>query len=137
MQLYPIWKHNIKTVCGKMQLYPIWKHNIKQHVEKCAGTPMLTNCSIIFKNALVPPCPILLRKWQTSFIDKCPPHGSCPNKSPPPPSKSLDAKAPGWGQIFGANPGVRRGMVMDEIDICIKINACCLTLAIFCFVLLS
>ena len=29
MQLYPIWKHNIKPVYGKMQLYPIWKHNIK------------------------------------------------------------------------------------------------------------
>ena len=33
---------------------------------------------------------------------------------PAPPGKSWNAKAPGWGQIFGANPrGVRGGMVMD------------------------
>ena len=40
--------------------------------------------------------------------------------APPPPGKSLDAKAPGWGQIFGANPGCAGGMVMDEIDTCTK-----------------
>ena len=28
-------------------------------------------------------------------------------------------KRPGWGQIFGANPWVLGGMVMDEIDTCI------------------
>ena len=31
----------------------------------------------------------------------------------PPPGNSLDAKAPGWGQIFGANPqGVYSDMYM-------------------------
>ena len=29
--------------------------------------------------------------------------GAAPT-NPHPPDKSLDAKAPGWGQIFGANP---------------------------------
>ena len=39
---------------------------------------------------------------------------------PPPPGKSWDAKTPGRGQIFGANPrGCAGGMVMDEIDTCI------------------
>ena len=34
-----------------------------------------------------------------------------PQKIPRPPSKSLGAKAPGWGQIFGANPrGERAGV---------------------------
>ena len=34
--------------------------------------------------------------------------------------KSLDAKAPGWGQIFDSNPrGCAGGMDMDEIDTCI------------------
>ena len=31
----------------------------------------------------------------------------------------MDAKAPGWGQIFGANPRGAWGMVMDEIYTCI------------------
>ena len=48
-----------------------------------------------------------------------------PQQIPAPlPGKSLDAKAPGWGQIFGVNPGGARGdsygaMVIDEIDSCI------------------
>ena len=38
----------------------------------------------------------------------------------PPPGNSLDAKAPGWGQIFGANLRVCvGGGVMDGIDTCI------------------
>ena len=38
----------------------------------------------------------------------------------PPPGNSLDAKAPGWGQIFGANLRVcMGGGVMDGIDTCI------------------
>ena len=31
------------------------------------------------------------------------PSGAAPT-NPAPPGKKLDAKAPGWGQIFGANP---------------------------------
>ena len=34
------------------------------------------------------------------------------------PGKSLDAKAPGWGQIFGANPGVCGGIVMAKVNSC-------------------
>ena len=46
-----------------------------------------------------------------------------PQQIPTPPGKSLDAKAPGWGQMFGANPqGCAGGMVMDEIDTCISIS---------------
>ena len=38
----------------------------------------------------------------------------------PPPGNSLDAKAPGWGQIFGANLWVcMGGGVIDGIDTCI------------------
>ena len=52
-----------------------------------------------------------------------PPLGTCPNKSlPSPPGKSLDAKAPGWGQIFFQIPGGVWGMIMDEIDTCITIE---------------
>ena len=41
-----------------------------------------------------------------------------------PPGKSWDAKAPGWGQIFDANPrGCAGGMVMDEIDTCIILKS--------------
>ena len=43
------------------------------------------------------------KKSQTSFIDKCPPLGSCPT-NPRPRGNSLDAKAPGRGQVFGADP---------------------------------
>ena len=53
------------------------------------------------------------------------PSGAAPTNLQPS-GKSLDAKAPGWGQIFGANPrgcvGVCvcvGGMVIDEIDTCI------------------
>ena len=47
-----------------------------------------------------------------------------PQHISPPPGKSLDVKAPGWRQIFGANPwGCVGGMVMDEIDTCITISA--------------
>ena len=42
--------------------------------------------------------------------------------NPRPPGKSLDAKAPGWGQIVGAFPGVRGGMVMAKIDSCITLS---------------
>ena len=41
--------------------------------------------------------------------------------NPRPPGKSWNAKAPGWGQIFGANlRGCAGGLVMDEIDTCIR-----------------
>ena len=43
--------------------------------------------------------------------------------NPCPSGKSLDAKAPGWGQSFGANPwGCVGRMIMDEIDTCITNN---------------
>ena len=43
-----------------------------------------------------------------------------PQQIPTPLGKSLDAKAPGWGQIFDANPReCGGGMVMDESDTCV------------------
>ena len=42
-----------------------------------------------------------------------------PQQIPASPGKSLDAKVPGWGHIFGTHPLGVRGMVMDEIDTCI------------------
>ena len=47
------------------------------------------------------------------------PSGSIPTK-PRSLGKNLDAKAPAWGQILVQIPGVRGGMVMDEIDTCIN-----------------
>ena len=49
----------------KMSLYP---HAIKllHHIEKCPGTPMLSNCSIILKNVPVPHAIKLLHN-----IEKC------------------------------------------------------------------
>ena len=46
-----------------------------------------------------------------------------PQKIPTPLCKSWDAKAPGWEEIFGANPrGYVGGMVMDEIVTCISLT---------------
>ena len=62
---------------------------------------------------------------EKSFIDKCPPLGSYPNKSPPPPprAKARMQKPQGGGKFFVQIPGgARRGMVMDEIDTCITRN---------------
>ena len=45
------------------------------------------------------------------------PSGAIPTNPRPPGKSHEDAKAPGWGQIFGTNPrGCAGGMVMDEID---------------------
>ena len=64
-------------------------------------------------------CKWKFQKWQKSFIDKCPPLGSYPNKSLPPGQK-LGWKSPMVGANFWCKPlGVRGGMVMDEIDTCI------------------
>ena len=59
-----------------------------------------------------------------SRLDKCPPLGSYPNKSPLPGQK-LGCKSPrGWEYIFGEIPGGARGeMVMDETDTYIKIRS--------------
>ena len=53
---------------------------------------------------------------ENTFIDKCPPLGSYPNKSPL--AKARMKKPQGGGKFFMQMPGVRGGMVMDEIDTC-------------------
>ena len=59
-------------------------------------------------------------KIEKLFLDKCPPLGTYPNKSPPPGQK-LGCKSPGVGANFRCkSPGVRGGgMVMAKIDNCI------------------
>ena len=53
------------------------------------------------------------------FIDKCPPLKGYPNKSPPPGQK-LGCKSPRTrANVWYKSPGVRGGMVMDEIHTCI------------------
>ena len=71
-------------------------------------------------------CPDTLKwnfqKWQKSFIDKCPPLRSSPNKSPPPPrAKARMQKPQGGGKFLVQIPGGCAGMVMDEIDTCISL----------------
>ena len=66
-----------------------------------------------------------VKKWQTSFIDKCPPLAQLPNKFPPPRATAwMQMQKPqGEDKVLMQIPGVARGegrMVMDEIDTCIN-----------------
>ena len=47
------------------------------------------------------------KNWQTSFTDKCPPLGSCPNKSPPLRAKAWMQKPQGGANVWCKSPGVR------------------------------
>ena len=56
-----------------------------------------------------------------TFIDKCPPLGSYPNKSPP--AKARMQKPQGGGKFFMQIPGGAREMVIDETDTCIILKS--------------
>ena len=58
---------------------------------------------------------------ENTFIDKCPPLGSYPNKFPL--AKARMKKPQGGGKFLMQMPGVRGGMVMDEIDTCIILKS--------------
>ena len=67
----PIWKHNIKPVYGKMQLYPHMEAQYKPVYGKMRWYPHMEAQykTSIWKNALVPPSPILLLVLQSLCMD--------------------------------------------------------------------
>ena len=68
-------------------------------------------------------------------MDKCPPLRSYPNKSPPPGAKTRMQKPQGGGKFLMQIPGVCGGIVMDEIDTCIKQSNTWHYLELFCCLL--
>ena len=56
-------------------------------------------CFHIYLNCHSPILTIMMKipKMAKMIIDKCPPHGSYPNKSPPPPGQKLECKSPRLG----------------------------------------
>ena len=57
----PIWKHNIKPVYVNMLWYP-------HKNENCAGTPMLTNYSIIFEKCAGTVKYIDSKLWKNALV---------------------------------------------------------------------